>query len=59
MDGGAGAKSEMAVENDVRDEAAVLAEDDIGADGAPRADGAGCGDFRAGGDDGGGMDGHS
>ena len=35
---------------------AVLAEDDVGADGAPRADGAGCGDLRASSDDGGGMD---
>src|ERR1035437_4094344 len=48
-----GAQREVAVQDDVRDEFAVLAEDDVGADGAIRADAAGCWDLRAGSDDGG------
>ena len=46
-------------EDDVGDEVAVFAEDDVGADGAVGADRAACGDLRASGDDGGGVDAHS
>ena len=55
----AGAGVQMAVENDVRDQLALFAENDIRSDGAVRADRAGCGDDRTGSDDGGGVNAHT
>src|SRR5208283_5308834 len=52
----AAAEGEMAVEHDVGDELALLAEDDVRADGAERADAAGGGNLRAIGNDRAGMD---
>ncbi len=53
------AHGEVAVENDVGDEFAVFAEDDVGADGAVGADRAACGDLSSRCDDGCGVDAHS
>ncbi len=49
----------ISAEDNVGDELAVVAESDVGADGAVRAYRAGCGDLSAFGDDGCGMDAHS
>ena len=49
----------VAAEDDVGDEFAVFAEDDVGADGAPGADGAACGDLCARSNDRCGVDAHS